>query len=337
MKSFRSVSLTAFSRVSAGALSAALLIGAAGSLPAAHADDISWGINPGGEEERSSFSYELDPGQSLEDSFEITNYGTVPLQLSVYGADGSTSANGALELLPASEASTHIGAWIDVSEPTISLDSGEQTEVDFTLNIPENVAPGDYVGGMISSYMDTSSGSTVAVDQRLATMLAVRVGGEGNLSLKLGDTSASAPIGWNPFAPVTAELSTQLSNEGTLRSRGTYAVTISGIFGWGSTTQTFAVDEMLPGSAIEFTAEVSGLWPLIWQQYEVALTPEGIDGLSGEPVVASGSFWSIPAGWIGILLLVALAATIMVIIRRRNYEYVYEDEEVNLLESSSTK
>lgn len=310
-----------------GVIGAALIVTTFVAVPDARADDISWGINPGGEEQRSSFSYELEPGDSVDDSFQITNYGVKPLELSVYGADGQTSANGALELLPASEPSQAVGAWISVSESKLTLDPGEEADVAFTLSIPEDTAPGDYVGGMISSYIDSSAGTAVAVDQRLATQLALHVGGEGSLVLGMDNIDVSAPIAWNPFAPVSADFAAQVNNEGTLRARGNYTVKISGVFGLGSTTQTVALEEMLPGASVDLTSQVSGLWPLIWQQYEVSMVPEGIDSVAGEPVLASGTLWTFPAGWVGILLLIIIAIVIVAVVRSRRYEYVYEDED----------
>ena len=321
-------------RITAGALCAVLFSTGVIALPAAQADEISWGINPGGDEERSSFSYELDPGQSLEDSFAITNYGTKPLNLSIYGADGLTSANGALELLPATESSNYIGAWIHVEEPSVILAAGEETEVGFTLNIPEDAEPGDYVGGMISSFVDSASDSTVAIDQRLATQLAVRVGGEGTTALAVTEASAAAPIAWNPFAPVDATVHATLANDGNLRARGSYTVKISGPFGVAPASHTFSAEELLPGSTVQLEQQVPGFWPLLWQQVEVTMDAEGIDSLPAGSSTVTTTFWTLPAGWILILLVVMGAATVLGVRRARSGEYEEEDE--GQLESSST-
>lgn len=48
---------------------------------AAQADELSWGISPGGDEPRSSFSYELEPGEVVRDSFDITNFGATEITL----------------------------------------------------------------------------------------------------------------------------------------------------------------------------------------------------------------------------------------------------------------
>lgn len=325
MISLRQVSRNAATRISAGAVTLCLVSMGAISLPAAQADDISWGINPGGNKERSSFSYELEAGDKVKDSFEITNYGTTPLELSIYGADGSTSSNGALELLPASEPSSYIGQWLKIKDPKITVSSGEKTEVDFTLSVPSDVAPGDYVGGMISSFINSNAGNTVAVDQRLATQLAVRVAGEGRLNLSLSELQSQTPIAWNPFAPVNGTITATLANEGNLRARGSYTVTVAGPFGVGKTSQSFEAEETLPGSTVHISEQLPGIWPLIWQKVEVSMIPEGIDSTPAEPVNATTTFWTVPAGWIVILLLIIATAITSSIIRARGYEY-YDDE-----------
>lgn len=319
-------------RAATGAL-VALLSVAPLAAPAAHGDELSWGTNPGGEKARSSFSYDLDPGEHVEDSFEITNYGTEEISLKVYPADGATSSNGSLELSENTDAASAIGAWIKVAEPEVSLAPGEKTSVDFIVEIPQDTAPGDYLGGMVSSYMDSSAG-TVAVDRRLATQLAVRVGGEGTVNLNVSDVSAHASIAWNPFAPVDAVVGATLANEGNLRARGSYTIAISGLFGWGSTAQTFEVEELLPGANVAIEQKMPGLWPLLWQKVEVTMNAEGIDSMPAGTTTATGTFWSIPAGWILLLTAVIAAAVIIGVRRTRDWDYEEELEEPVTAENS---
>lgn len=318
-------------RASIGVLAAALA--AALAAPAAHGDDLTWGINPGGDAERSSFTYDLDPGEQVRDSFEITNYGTEEISLAVYPADGATSSNGSLELSERTDAATAVGAWIEVTEPEVVLGPGENISVEFTVEIPSDTAPGDYLGGMVSSYIDASEG-TVVVDRRLATQLAVRVGGEGSVSLNVSEAKGQAPIAWNPFAPVDAIVGATLSNEGNLRARGSYTITVSGPFGVGSTSQVFEAGELLPGSAVTIEQQIPGLWPMLWQEVEVTMNAEGIDSLPAGTTTASATFWSIPAGWMLLLVAVVVAAVIVGVRRARGWETEDELEEPATAEGS---
>lgn len=308
-----------------GALAAATILATAMlAAPSASAEDLSWGINPGGQEQRSSFAYELEPGQSAQDSFEITNYGTAPISLAVYPADGTTSSSGSLELSASGEPAEAIGSWIKVKAPTVNLAAGEETSVDFSIEIPKDAAPGDYVGGMVSSHIDAAAG-TVAVDRRLATQLAIRVGGEGTVNLALSQVSATAPIAWNPFAPVDATVDLTLANGGNLRARGSYTIRISGIFGLASTTRTYTAEELLPGSTVRLQQQVPGLWPLLWQKVEVTMDTEGVDSLPAGTTTSSATFWSVPAGGVILLLLLVAAAITIAVRRNRAWDYAEED------------
>ncbi|PQZ91550.1 hypothetical protein CQ018_12950 [Arthrobacter sp. MYb227] len=313
----------------AAALIAALpLLGA--PAQAAPSDELSWSIRPGGDDSRTNFSYDLEAGAKKKDAFEVTNLGSNEVSLTIYAADGITSSSGALDLLPANDPSTVVGSWVKVSEPKITLSPGETESVDFTLEVPKNTAPGDYVGGLISSYLDTASGGTVVVDQRLANRVNVRVGGEGTVFLETQDLNVLTPLAWNPFAPTTATVTFTLNNSGTVRARGNYSITTSGLFGWGESTKTFSTEELIPGSSVNVIQEFGGIWPIFSLTTKVTTIPEGIDGASGTEHVSSISSWNIPWGQIG-LLLILIAVALIIGLRQGRY---YEDELEDGLEDS---
>lgn len=300
---------------------------------AAPSDELSWSVRPGGDDLRTNFSYDLEAGAKEIDAFEVTNLGSKEVSLTIYAADGITSSSGALDLLPADEPSTVVGSWVKVNEPKITLSPGETESVDFTLEVPKNTTPGDYVGGLISSYLDTTSGGTVAVDQRLANRVNVRVGGEGTVFLETQDLNVLTQLAWNPFAPTTATVTFTLNNLGTVRARGNYSITTGGLFGWGKSTKTYSTEELIPGSSVNVVQEFGGIWPLFSLNTSVTTIPEGIDGASGTEHVSSISSWNIPWGQIGFLLLLIAGALIIGLRRGRSYE----DELDDGLEDSSVQ
>lgn len=286
------------------------------ALPTA-SEDLSWSVAPGGSEKRSNFSYELDAGASRKDSFVVTNLGVKEISLAIYGADGVTSGTGALDLLPAAEPSKNIGAWVKVSKPRLTLAPGEQAEVDFTLDVPATAEPGDYVGGLVSSFADTSNGGTVLVDRRLATRMNVRVSGEGRLALEVTDLVVTPGQAWNPFAPVRATISYTVKNTGTVRARGTAQVSTSGPFGLASNTRNDAGAELIPGGSVQHEVLIEGLWPLFALTTNVQILPEGIDSTPGAQVHASATAVAIPWGQLGLLLLVVATAVVVGVARVR--------------------
>ncbi|WP_148285476.1 hypothetical protein [Microbacterium sp. B24] len=64
---------------------------------AGSADDVTWSVRTesnGFGAERTSYTYAVDPGQSVSDALVIANHGAAALQLAVYPADGYTGAGG---------------------------------------------------------------------------------------------------------------------------------------------------------------------------------------------------------------------------------------------------
>lgn len=278
---------------------------------AAGTDELSWSVAPGGKKDRTNFSYELEPGSRHKDSFVVTNLGSTEITLAIYAADGITSSTGALDLKPAAEASEAIGAWVTVEQPLVTLGAGERSEIDFVLDLPKELEPGDYVGGLISSYADTSTGSTVLVDRRLATRMNVNVAGDGTLSLAVEDLNVTTTPAWNPFAPVEATLSYTLRNTGTLRARGTQTLSASGPGGIASTDTTIPAAELIPGGTTLHEERIQGIWPLFQLKATVDVLPEGIDALPGTAVSAQATTWALPLGQLGLLVVVIGAAVIL--------------------------
>lgn len=303
---------------------------APGASYATTADGLSWSVAPGGKEERANFTYDLKAGETREDSFVVTNLGAKEISLAIYAADGITSSTGALDLKSADEPSESVGAWIRVAEPAIILGSGEQTEVDFSLQVPKNTEPGDYVGGLISSYADTSSGSTVMVDRRLATRMNVHVGGEGKLSLEIKDLSISTSHAWNPFEPVDATVSYTVLNTGTVRARGPQTISTSGPFGMAGTTSEDPGAELIPGGRAERTIVVPGVWPLFNLTGSVKIRSEGIDATPGTEVFATTKTAAVPWGQLCLLLVVAGGAILLGIRRGRSEEWDESDEDAQM-------
>lgn len=294
------------------------ILGLAVLPTAAQADtgnELSWSVKPGGDEARSNFSYELDPGVSRDDTFVVTNLGAKALSLAIYAADGITSSTGALDLLPAAEPSTTVGAWVTVDTPAIELAPGARADVHFSINVPDQTEPGDYVGGLASSLVDTTNGGTVQVDRRLATRMNIRVTGEGRVDLTMSDLSVSAGTAWNPFAPVSATAAFTLKNTGNVRARGPYTVTMAGPFGLGKKSTTIAAGELIPGGSAAVESTLPGIWPLGWLNTTVTMAPEGIDSAPGASSTLEHTQAGVPWGQLGILL-VLLAAAVAVGVRR---------------------
>lgn len=289
---------------------------------------VQWGVRPGDTAQgvdRPNFAYSLAPGGSLRDSLVVSNHGDTPLALAVYAADGFLTDDGTLDLLPAGEESTALGSWIALDQAEVEIPPQERVEVPFTVTVPDDATPGDYAAGVVSSLVVVAEDG-VTTDRRLGSRVHLRVQGELAPALAVDDVRLAYDGTLNPFAPGGATVTFTVTNEGNARVAPATAVRVAGPFGLGATAATDVdVPELLPGSSVERTVEVDGVWPL---GREVATLTVGgevvpLPGTVPDPevvvpgVVATAATWAVPWVALGLLVLVALLVVWRVRARRR--------------------
>ena len=298
-------------------------------LPGAvsHADEgIAWTVATSDNgTSRPNFVYEANPGETVEDTWVVANAGSEAVTLQVYATDAFTTSSGQLDLQTVDTEPTGLGAWVQTDSTTLTLAPGESADVDFTVKVPADALPGDYAGGLVTSVTDTSE-ANVQIERRLATRIHLRVPGELTASFALTAVQAHASAAINPFAPVTVDLDYDATNDGTARAFGRETITVSGPGGMGRTVVVRALAETLPGSTLDQSFTVAGVWAFGPTSDTVEVIPEGIDGAPGTPVTSQTQLWLVPWGWIAVVVvLVAAAVTIGVIRGRRRWEWVDAD------------
>jgi len=167
----------------AGALALLLACLVAGGPALAAGSDAAWGIRPADGEhgsQRDNFRYDAAPDAVLHDALVVTNRGEEPLTLQVYGADGTLSAAGYVDLPPAGEPAVGVGAWLAVASSDLVLAPGESVEVAFSLSVPADAAAGDHAGAVVTSSLVADADPSVAVDRRLASSVVVHVAPEAS-------------------------------------------------------------------------------------------------------------------------------------------------------------
>ncbi len=98
---------------------------------------------------KSSYSFEYQEGKVLSDQITVTNLDKVEESTyQVYGVDGITNSLGQSVFKSLTDKQTNLGSWIEFEEPTFTLKPEESKTVTFKINIPENVIPGYYTGGI---------------------------------------------------------------------------------------------------------------------------------------------------------------------------------------------
>ncbi|MGW5582098.1 WxL protein peptidoglycan domain-containing protein, partial [Micromonospora chokoriensis] len=299
-------------------LAAAAAVGV-GAVPASAAEgNVAWTVRTASNsygEARSSYSYNVNPGGAAEDAMVVANRGPAPLTLAVYAADGFTTDAGQLDLLTRDKKSVAIGAWVKANAESVVVQPGKTAQVPFTISVPENATPGDYVGGILTALTQTDQAEGINVDRRLGIRIKLRVGGELKPNLAIEDLHVAYTGPANPFAKGDATITYKVHNTGNAALSGQQGVTVSGPFGLlrVGAGDVAAPPELLPGESWNVTVPVHGVAPTISLAATATLTPLLTDAsgstTSLKPVQVTAHGWALP--WMLVLVLVVLIAALV--------------------------
>lgn len=302
------------------------LVLAPATLPHAAAEnEVVWSVKPADNEHgngRTNYTFAAEPGDEIEDAIVVTNYSDSPLTLSVYAADGFTTAEGLLDLVPTGTESTDLGTWVSVETTEITLDPGDQETITFTIEVPDDAIPGDHTGGLVTSLAGTAEGTNLAVDRRLASKINVRIAGALTVQAAVTDVQIDYHAPSTPWSAGSATVTYRIANTGNALMYATDRVRVAGPLGLGgASTPANEVPEILPRSSIERTVELSGVWPLVRATAAIEVQPVGV-GVSGsvDLVTEQASTWALSWVWLsvlGVLLAGALIAAFRTLRTRR--------------------
>jgi hypothetical protein len=241
--------------VASGAATASMLLLVAGALPAAAAtkgtDTVTAYPAPGSKLAPQGPYYRLQagPGQSVTQTVHLINHNKHDIDVRIAGLDGYTSdATGAAYTTPGRVA-TKTGTWIVVSTPELTLAPSEQRDVTFTLHVPANAKPGEYLGA-VGLWVPLASSSTTQPGGQQAGF-AVTLQGERVIAVEVvvpGPTRASLAVtGVTPAAgPDGLRLQIGIANTGNTFTKGSGVVTVADT----KLNYPFAIDTFVSHTAI---------------------------------------------------------------------------------------
>lgn len=277
---------------------------------------LTWSVRPAptaSEPERSNFSYDADPGATVRDSIRVRNYGAEPLPLAIYASDAMTTSSGALDLLPAGEQPTDVGAWTVLDAANIEVPPLGFVDVPFTMVVPVDAESGDHTGGIVTSYRAPGTddeGEPVVLDRRLGSRMYVRVGGELRPQLEVSDLMVTWSGTPNPLGTGTLHVGYTVTNTGNVRLGADQVVVVGGRFGLPGREVTLEpMGELLPSSSLDFSVDVPDVWPTFRTTTRVELdlvpTREGDEFDADTPrAAASVGTWTVP--WPQLVVLLVL-------------------------------
>jgi hypothetical protein len=101
---------------------------------------------------QSWFVYTKNPGETIEDIASIKNFGDESANVLIYPVDATTSDAGSFILKFEHENQNGIGEWTTVSKSPIAIKPNERIDIPFSIHIPKDISPGQYIGGIVLEY-----------------------------------------------------------------------------------------------------------------------------------------------------------------------------------------
>jgi len=281
---------------------------------------------------RSRFSVTADPGQSVTDRVLVGNTGTARQDFTVYATDAFNDDAGEFSLLPTDATPTSVGSWIRFDDGsdrvTFSLDPQEVRLLTFTVAVPADATPGDHVGGVVASVVE--SGAQVTVDRRVATSVFARVAGELQPQLSLTSYEASYEGDWwNPFSG-HVRLHYTVSNPGNVALSANLT---SGVHTWlgipATGEQGGKIPVVLPGNSASYEDTVDGVGQWLYLNPYTVLSPfvESPDAsmqVSVVPLTRDAVTFAVP--WTVLILALLVAGGILLSRWRRRRDEVRAQE-----------
>ncbi|MEA9987182.1 hypothetical protein QN358_18305 [Subtercola sp. RTI3] len=304
----------------------------AAPTPAAHADDDTSGISGApagvnGADGRSRFSYQLSPGQHLDDQYVLRNTGTTPETMKVFATDAYNTDDGAFGLLETDSVPTDAGSWVSFTGGAktleVPLDPGATKVIPFSVDAPADASPGDHAAGIVISVQ--SAQGAILVDRRVATRLYARVPGALQSSLTISSISASYSSALSPLQGSTT-LTYTIRNNGNIALSAHMVAGVNTYFGIAAASPVRQdLAEMLPGSTRTVSLTVPDVGQLGYLNPYVSMAPF-VDGDALDPgaltnvdrdTVTLAMPW-----WLIILLVIALIVYAIIRLRRRRDEKI---------------
>ena len=300
----------------------------ADAASAAPASGYQFSVEPfagTGSQQRSDFSYELQPGHSVLDQVVILNNSSNPESFVVYPEDAiNVSGSGGLGFQQQGQIhNTTVGKWLSIGQTQFSIPSGKEAVDTFQLAIPADAPPGDHVGGVIVQQVNPAtqpkSKEGLNLRLRIAVPVYVRVVGQVHPSMTIQSLTVFHDSPLIPYVSGAARVAVRftLVNTGNvIITPKTATVSISAVI--GGTLHSYTVHnaagipsnkdplptQLLPGGHLTLTELWSGIPPFDPLTAHVNATAYYPGGRVPVVAASSSTFWYFP--WLLVLIVVAL-------------------------------
>jgi hypothetical protein len=259
-------------------------------LASAAAKTPVFGLRAVGNPKLGYFVYSLPAGSVQQGGVIISNSGTATGTVKLFAADATTGRTTGTVYLT-DRKGTRVGAWISLSSTSLTLRPGQHQTVNFTVRVPANTRPGQWVGGVVAETSRQVTGAkskqkaSVQIKIRDLTIVAVQVNVPGPpiTAFSIGGVKTGGQRGFQ-------EVVTHIANNGNQLVKPTGSVTVLNKQGVVLQVLTFKMDTFLPQTAVDYPLLLKKALPPGDYSAIVKLSIPGVSGAAAKLVTAHPAF-----------------------------------------------
>lgn len=226
---------------------------------------VAFVLRPAEGPDGAYFTVEAEPGSTHTLTAVLGNVDDEPLSLRTYASDAFTLVNGGFGIREEDEPREGVSTWIDYEPETFDFAPGEGVERTFTVTVPEDASPGEYIAGIAlqtAEPLEIEGSSMFNQIVRKSVAVFILVPGETTPAIELGEPEvASGVVGNRVVVPV--------SNTGNVLVRPDGDIVLTGADGNEAFRQQLAMGAIYAGT--ETTLEVPLPAALPEGEYEVSV------------------------------------------------------------------
>jgi hypothetical protein len=234
------------------------------------------GITPVGVE-GNFFDLTMSPGEKRELTVQLGNYGSEAIEIRTFAADVVTLTNGGFDAKVAGDPVSGATDWLNYGDETFELDAGETRQRDFTVTVPSDAEPGEYITSLVIQTAEpvavgnATPGAAFGINQliRQAIAVAITIPGPREPGIEIGDVIYQE-------SGTAARLQVAVTNSGNVHLSPDAEIVLESKDGAEVTRATVEMSTIYTGTST--FVEVGLLQPLTPGQYlvSVALAEEDV-------------------------------------------------------------
>jgi len=248
----------------------------------------------------------VEPGDMIERSIKVTNASAEPATLYPYLRDFVASGeSGRPELKPAGSEIYGASQWINIPQQGIELEAGEEKEISFLIEVPQEAGPGGYYGAVMFGSLppdfklgpgQEERGAAITIGQQTGALVLLKVLGDIQEEAVIREFSTDNDLYKTPFS---VKFLTRVENRGNVHIKPYGNIKITNIL--GDEVAVLTVNEGGSNVLADSIRRFENSWSdnLAFGKYTASLvlsfgTFASEGGQGRQTLSAQNSFWIIP-------------------------------------------